>query len=432
MYLEGTGRNDWSSTLPRGENSYFYPSVSGSFVFTDALPALAGSLLSSGKLRASWARVGSDADPYQLVTTVGSLSGKVNGQSQFTVGDTLANRNLRPESITSREAGVELGFLNDRVGLDATYYRTVSTDQILSAQISAASGFGSAAVNAGRMSNEGFEFRLTATPVQTRGGFQWTTALNYARNRNKVAALVPGLDSYQIGSYWNAYVLAKVGQPYGTIVGYGYLRDARGNVVVNGNGLPLRSDAQTVLGSYMPDWTGGLSNTFRFKRISASALVDVRRGGKLLSIGNMFNNGTGVYEETLKGREEADYFAVPGVVCADTDPKRQDCQPNTTKVSAEAYWHSLSNQFLHEPYTYDASFVKLREARVGYDVPASLLRRAGVSTANVSLIGRNLFSKDNIPHIDSETGFQAGNLQGIEYGQLPPTRSLGFSISVTP
>ncbi len=423
--LEGTIRNDISSTLPIGENSYIYPSGNVSFVLTEAFPALRSSTLSFAKLRGSIARVGTDADPYQLRTTYQGQSNKFGSLPRFELGNTLANASLKPEITTSNEVGMELGFFNGRVSFDATYYQKSTRNQILNLTVSPASGFTSVAINAGEIQNKGFEVLLGATPVRLANGFEWNSSLTWARNRGEVVELSGSLQTVNIGAAWNATVEARVNEPYGVIRGIPYARDeATGQILVE-DGFPVHGD-RAILGNIQPDWTAGWSNTFAYKRFVVSALLDFRQGGDVFSISNMFGQYAGVFKESLRGREVD--WDNPGVTVRGIDVATG--QPNTTSVISEEYHHSLFQ--LHEPFIYDNSYVKLRELRVGYDLPTNWAARLNSRAVNVAFVGRNLFTSANIPNIDPEFSYQTGNFQGMEFAPLPNARSIGFNLRVTP
>jgi outer membrane receptor protein involved in Fe transport len=434
LFLDVTGRNDWSSTLPEGNNSYFYPSVGGSFVFSDVM-SLPG--LTSGKVRASWARVGNDADPYQLASVFVSSPAFV-GQPIFSVGNQIANADLKPETTESWEVGTELGFWDGRLSFDGAYYNKATTDQIIGIQVSPTSGYTNQVVNAGRVENHGYEFSATAIPVRTSGGFEWEMQANFGRNFSKVADLTGDLSTVVLGTYWSLNVEARKGEPYGALFGNGYLRDSQGRILVSASGLPRRDPVRRVLGNYNPDWVGSLRNSFRYRGLDLSFMLDTRQGGELFSVTQMFGRYAGVLAETNVGRcvqggaaggmpacDASTGIIVPGVkvVAGDT-------VPNDIAISAENYFHALYGN--HEAQIYDASYVKLREATLGYTLPATMTRRLGVSAMNVALIGRNLALWTDVPNIDPETGFDASNVQGLEFGQLPTPRSIGFSVSVTP
>ena len=426
-YLQGTGRNDWSSTLPVENRSYFYPSVSGSFIFTDAF-GIGGSdrTINYGKVRASWTRVGNDADPYQL-RSVYSSDLPFGGVPMFGAGNTIANSTLKPELTSAWETGAEIRMFDDRLGLEATYYSKATTNQIIPVQVSGTSGFTSRVINAGEVTNKGVEAMVDLTPVRMDNGFEWSIIANYGRNKNEVAELVGDVETQVLRTYYGLRVEAHKGQPYGSFYGSTYVRDGQGNIVVGSNGVPVRSSDLSLLGNYDPDWTGGLRNTFRYKGASLSVLFDTKQGGEIYSLTNSYGRKAGTLVETLRGRETAwdQGMIVPGVkvVAGDT-------VPNDISVTAQTYHRGI--QGINEEYVYDASFIKLREVTLTYALPSSLTNKMRVSNAVVSLIGRNLWLHDNVPNIDPETAFGGGNVQGLEYGQVPTARSFGFSVSVTP
>jgi TonB-linked SusC/RagA family outer membrane protein len=426
LFLDATGRNDWSSTLPAANNSYFYPSVSSSFVFTDAVPALhLGGLLSYGKLRASWAQVGNDADPYQLAVTysAGTPFGSI---PRFSVPDLIPNADLKPERTRSWETGLELRFLDDRVSFDGTYYNKLTSDQIIPAQITPAIGYTSAVVNAGSLSNHGVEGRLDFTPIR-RGKFSWEVTANYARNRSEVVSLYKGLQTVVLGTYWGLSVEARQNQPYGTLYGNPYLRNAQGQLITL-NGLPQTDPNQRVLGHYSPDWIGGLQNRFHFGNFDFSFLFDTKRGGQIFSTTKMFGEESGVLKSSLLGRENGETIAEGGGLVV--DGVNADGTPNTTKVTSQAYFNALFQN--HEANIVSATFTKLRELRLGYDVPTSVSNRFRVSSLKLAIVGRNLWMNAAAPDIDPETAFDNSNVQGIEFAGFPSARSVGFLVNVTP
>jgi hypothetical protein len=397
-------------------------------VLTDLLPALQRGPLGFMKLRGSIASVGNDADPYQLQSVFLGQANKFGSQPQYTLGNTIANPNLKPERTTSSEGGVEVGLFDNRLTLDATYYSRRTDDQIINLQISNTTGFNAKAINAGRVTNKGVEALLTAIPIRTARGFTWTSTVNFTTNRNKVVTLAPGLSTVVLGTSWSVNVEAREGEQYGAIVGAPFLRDsATGQLLLSARGTPLPDNAnRRVLGNFNPDWLGGWNNEFRYKGATLSALVDVRKGGDVFSVTNMFGTYAGVLSSTVNGREN-DWndpgILVPGLA-------RATGQPNTVRASAERYYQSLYG--IHEAFVYDAGFVKLREVRLGYDLPRSLLGRARVRSANVAFVGRNLLMRTNVPNIDPESALSTGNVQGLEFATLPTARSIGFNITVTP
>ncbi|MGH7458262.1 MAG: SusC/RagA family TonB-linked outer membrane protein [Longimicrobiaceae bacterium] len=438
LFVDVTGRNDWSSTLPEGNNSYFYPSVSGSFVFTDALPVDFGPL-SFGKLRASWARVGNDADPYQLAS-VYSRGTPWSGIPGFSVPNVIPNANLKPEETESWELGTDLSLFNDRAAFELTYYDAITRNQILSTSISAASGFTERVLNAGAVSNKGWEALLSVVPLELDNGLRWELTANYSRNDNLVEELYGDLETVILaggsGTYWGVTNEARVGEPYGTLRGIGFVRDDvsedhpfgdKGNIVVGANGIPLYNPNNIViLGNYAPDWVGGLRNQLSYQGLDFSMLFDVRQGGEIFSVTNMFGKYTGVLEETLEGREDGP--CDPGRVFPGV---KQDGTPNDVAACPESFKVYLG-YLIKEANIYDASYVKMREARLAYSLPDSWMARLPFSRMTVALVGRNLFLWDNIPHIDPESAFDASNVQGFEFGQLPTPRSFGVNFTIQP
>lgn len=422
--VEATGRTDWSSTLPQGENSYFYPGVNTSIVLTNALPQLKSKVLTYAKLRGAFARVGSDASPYQLATVFNGSSTKFGSLPKFSLSDNLANANLKPEQTTSSEVGAELAFFDSRATVDASYYDKETKNQILNLVIPPTSGYRTQAINAGQISNKGFEATFGVTPLRSEQGLNWTSTFNYASNKSKVVSLTPGLTTVVLGTQRSASVVATAGQPYGQLTGYTFLRDADGNLLTQ-NGLPIRGPA-AVLGNVNPRWVGGWNNEFRYKRFTGSFLLNFHEGGKFFSNTNMMCDQSGMCANTLRGREVD--WDKPGIVVKGID--KASGQPNTVNVTSEQYFQSL--WLFNEAYTYDDSYIKLREARIGYDLPTSLAKRFRAQTINVALVGRNLWTRTNVPNIDPEFTYNTGNAQGLEYAPMPTNRSIGITLQVTP
>ena len=431
--IGGTARNDWSSTLPKGSNSYFYPSVNTALVVSDAIPALKNRFLSYFKLRASTAKVGADADPYLLRTTYTGLSTKYNGLSQFTLADALANGALLPEITHSNELGAELSFLEGRVTFDGSIYDKHTQNQIFNAPITATTGFTSKSINAGNISNKGQEFLLGVTPVQTAGGFTWNSLFNYGRNKSKITELAPGITTLALGSLFTARLEARLNKPYGAIMGNSWLRDAQGNLLLK-NGLPQIDPAfagyQHYFGSVEPQWTGGWGNTLTYKSFRLYGLLDFHRGGKLASITNMWGDFTGVLSRTTLGREVD--WNNPGVVVKGID--QATGLPNTINVKSETYWGCISYNCgkVIEDHIYDASYTKLRELSLTFDLPRTFTGRLNTSAITLGLTGRNLKTWTKVPNIDPEFSYQTGNNQGIEFASLPNARVWGLNVRITP
>lgn len=424
LYLDITGRNDWSSTLPADNNSYFYPSASLSFIFTDAFD-LGLDWMSFGKLRASWTQVGSDTNPFQLQQYFNSGS-PFGDLPTYTVQNRISNANLKPQITESLELGGEVRFFDDRMGLDLTYYNSTTRDQITPVQVSAASGYTQQVVNVGEIANRGIEATLNTTPV-LNSNFQWDLTLNFAKNHNEVISLARGLDTFVHGSTWDVTVESRPGEEYGALWGYGFLRDDDGNIVVDNSGVPILDTSQKRnFGSYMPDWTGSVYNSFSYQNFDLSFLVDIRSGGSLNSVTYMFGRYTGILEETLQGRESG--FVFQGGRWADGAVK-QNGEPNDISVGAETF-NKLTFFGNAESHIFDASYVKLRELRLTYNLPVEWMDNLPFRNMSVSAVGRNLWIiHKNVPHIDPETAFNSGNVQGLESNQVPSVRTFGFNIS---
>jgi hypothetical protein len=327
---------------------------------------------------------------------------------------------------------------NGRLGLDATWYSARSVDQILPVEVSSTSGYTSRVLNAGIMTNKGIELLASATPVALRNGFSWDVTANFARNRNMVEDLYDDLETLVLGTYWSLQVQARKGHPYGVLWGRQYERDAAGNIVVDpATGVPvnLNTNPQGVLGNYNPDWTGSLTNTLRYRNVDFSFMFDTQQGADVFSVTQMFGMYAGVLRETLEGRCISRTAA--GTIVDECSTKgylwpgvRPDGQPNTTRTSPEPLWQGHFN--MHEAFVLDASYVKLREVRIGYDVPARFSQRVGLNDVRLAAVGRNLWLWTDIPHIDPEVAFDASNVQGLEFGSLPSARSFGIHVTVRP
>lgn len=460
-YLSLTGRNDWSSTLPVGNNSYFYPSVTASVLLNEAL-GFTSRQVNYLKLRGGWSQVGADADPYQLAN-VYDIQTAFNGNPMLTASTTGKNPNLKPEQTNSTEIGLEGSFFDNRLHLDFSYYQTDSKNQILSLATSAASRYTSQVRNAGHIRNRGYEVQLGIVPIR-KAGFEWRADINYSSNRSKVIKLDDEglITSYQLYSS-GIQILAQVGESYGTLFGSSYTRDDKGNVVVDANGLPKISSTSKVLGHFQPDWQGGITNTFRYKRFTFSFLVDASFGGKIFSNTNKTGIYTGVLASTLPGRDAEhgglwyyknggvnEQIAAPqyttsadGLYYANINGEQtrvyqdgiivngvtESGEKNNTVVSAENYYHRLYS--IAEANVFSASYVKLREVSFTYQLPVSLARKLSLQDISVALTARNLWiiHKD-APNIDPEVAITSGNAQGVEAYSLPTTRQIGLNLTV--
>lgn len=438
LFVDLTVRNDWSSSLPSDNRSYFYPSAAVSAIITDIFD-VKSSVLSFAKLRAGWARVGNDTDPYRLASTY-KYENPWGSTPSLSENNALLNANLKPELTSSYEIGTDIRLWQNRIGLDITYYKKVSSNQILDVNISNATGYLSKLLNAGKIENQGIEIQLTASPVKTEA-FEWQVGLNWARNKNKVVSLANNLTTYQLNTSYNALtqttttssfrglsVEARVGQPYGTFFGKGFLRAPDGQIVYDAQGYPMLESASRVLGNFTPDWIGGFSNTFRYKNLSLSTLIDVKHGGDIFSQSINIGRYTGVLAETTMGREDG--IVGQGVVNKGT-AAAPEYVPNEKRISSEEYHHKYYLLTNNENTIFDASYVKLREVKLTYMLSGQVFKKLPFRDIAISVVGRNLaLLKSNLPHIDPETSYyNDGNLQGIENGQIPTTRTVGFNIS---
>ncbi|MEL7832670.1 SusC/RagA family TonB-linked outer membrane protein [Fodinibius sp. Rm-B-1B1-1] len=431
LFFTVTGRNDWSSTLPEDENAFFYPSFSTSFVFSEAFSSNMPSWLSFGKVRASWAEVGSDTGPYQLNLTYGILDFTHQGQSAATISqDAIPLADLKPTSTEEVEVGLDLRFFDDRLNVDFTWYDRQTIDQILSTTVSNTTGYGSRVINAGRLDNTGFEVLLEGVPF-TSGDLFWETGFNYSQNKSKVVALAGEQETLLLAESrtQNAGITATVGEEYGTIRGYEYMRDENGNIV-HENGLPVQAEEQTILGKGTPDWTLGWNNTISYKNISLSALIDVNWGRQLYTGTNSYAYGAGLHENTLEGRSECDEAGAPYSPCFVADGVDIDGGPNETAVLPSAYYTEIGNNITEE-FVHDANFIKLRQLQISYQLPQSLIAQIPVRSASISATGRNLFYiYDSVPNVDPESSINRNNAQGLELAGVPGARSYGFSINL--
>ncbi|ALO15285.1 TonB-linked outer membrane protein, SusC/RagA family [Salinivirga cyanobacteriivorans] len=425
IFLDMTARNDWSSTLPADEWSYFYPSFTGSVIINELLE-LESDILSFAKIRGGWAKVGNDTDPYQLSLTYGGVD-PFGNVTPFATSRLLPPVGLKPEQVTSTEIGLDLRFLKNRFSLDFTYYDQITYDQILQIDISQASGFDNQLINAGEIENKGFEVQLGATWFKDVNGFSWTTTVNWAKNWNQVNELYGDLEAYQITSSWGGLTIeARPGQAFGVIKAGGFVYDEDGNKVIGANGLPLTTDAPVEVGNITPDWTGGVRNTFSYKTISLSVLVDGRYGGDLFSVSDWFGAYAGVTEETAQDGIRENGLVVEGV--------SEDGTPNDVVISAADYYAGYWGREVNS--VIDGSYIKLRELVLSYKIPQKIISKVGfIEGASVSFVGRNLamlyIHPSNDVGIDPETGFGANlNGLGLEQFQLPTARTLGFRVNL--
>lgn len=433
LVLDMTIRQDQSSTLPDGENTFYYPSISGGFVFSELLGT--SGFLDYGKIRVNYAEVGNSApiysilDDYTKPTPFGSVP-------LFSVPGTKNNPILKPETTKSFEGGLEATFLKGMIGFDVTYYQSSTIDQIIPVSITTATGYNSKYINAGEVQNKGFEVSVFTKPIATKD-FIWNLDFNWSKNTNEVISLADGIDNLQIASLQGGVSInAALGEAFGTIRGSNFTFDDNGNKIVGSNGFYVRtSTSNEIIGDMNPDWIGSISNRFQFKSLTASFLIDIRSGGDIFSLDQYYGQGTGLYKNTIglndlgnpKRNSLADGGGVilPGVLA--------DGTPNTKRVAADRY--SGPYGWARNPaaaFVYDGSYVKLREVTLGYSIPASMLKNVkALNGIDITLVGRNLWIIDkNLPDADPEEQFSSGNISGYQGGAYPTARTFALNVKL--
>ena len=431
FYLTGSARKDWFSTLSEENNGILYPSVSGSYVFTETLD---GKLpwLTFGKVRLGYAEVGSDADlqPYadQLFYNVNSNTINNPNGTAVTVGNSgavLPNKNLRPMRIKETEVGLELKLFDNRITLDGAVYKKITIDQIVSVQTSDGSGFTSTLINSGESQNRGFEGLLSIIPVQTKS-FRWEFTANTAYNITRVNKIITDSAGEKLttGTHpFNGEIRMVVGQEIGQIAGYGYTRDTKGQMTFQANGLPLRTRDFVLFGSGLPKWTGGFLNNFNYKGINLSVLVDYKLGNKMLSGTNFNAVRHGLHKMTLEGRET-------GFVTG--DGVNQSGSTNTAKAAVQTYWEHLRSQQIIEAVIYNGGFWKLRQMSLGYDFTKYIPGKWPIKGFKLDFVAYNIaIIKKWVDNIDPETvGYGVDGMVGLESPGVPTTRSLGVNLNI--
>ena len=440
LFIDVTARNDWSSSLPESSNSYFYPSATASYVFSEVLDI---SGMSFGKLRLGWAQVGNDTGPYQTGLTYG-VNPNFGSSGSASVPNSQNNPDLRPEKTSSFEVGTEMSFFLDRLRIDATYYSNITEDLIFNVPVSATSGYTSAVLNAGKTQNRGVELAISGTPVQTEN-FRWDLGLNFAKNENELLELADGVENIRYTSLFGVTLEARPGQPLGTFYGYDFVYDDNGDKLVNPNGTYVRTPGVVPIGDILADFTGGVWSDMQYKNLSFSALVDFQKGGSVHSYSNQWGKYSGTLAETAEEGMREDGVTVDGVygTYTTTDDGEIDeivyldeagevsssAIDNSTNLGAQSHFFYNQGYVIHAADQYDASFVKLREMRLDYNLPASVTSGLPFSNISIGIYGRNLaILHKNVPHIDPEVATSSSNVQGFEGGQLPAERTIGFNL----
>lgn len=429
LYLDVAARNDWSSALPKDANSYFYPSVGVSFLFSELLGI---NSLSFGKIRGSWAQVGSDLAAYQLALNYGVFPNQWNGSFLMNTPDALIDPNIRPSLSSAYEGGVDLKFFRNRLGLSATYYKEKKIDEILNVPVSGASGFASKNINAGQVERDGVELTLEASPIASKL-VNWNITFNWAKNQTKIIELAPGIDAIiretgTFGTSSGARLVHQVGQLWGQLRGGGIKRNDAGIPILGADGQFI-AVPDTYFGSVLPDWTGGLLNEVSVGNLFVNFNIDFSKGGVFYSLSDSWGKFSGLFEATAelndKGNPSRDAVAVGGgvhVTGVDAEGK-----PVDKYIEAFDYWHQFRNKSIAEESVKPLDFVKLREVSIGYKIPTEKLGIKHINNLMVSFIARNpwLISSKTKDFDPSEIGQRYG-----ENGQFPGTRSFGFNVKL--
>ena len=420
LFLDITGRNDWSSTLPVDNNSFFYPSVNLSAIASEMLD-LSNTPISFAKIRLSLAQVGNDTDPYQLQKyyNYNDLGGSVTNPS------TLPNAELKPEITTNYELGTNIRLFNNRLDFDLTLYKTDSKNQILNVPVDISSGFSSRIMNAGLIINKGIEILIKTSILNNLNGINWSLFGNWSANRNEVVKLGEGVDTYLIATAPGANVEARVGESFGNIYGKKFLRAPDGQIVYK-DGVPQWTEDFHLVGNYNPDWVAGFGSEFSYKGLSFSFLFDGRMGGKVFSLSHATMSASGGLKKTLPYRYDG--VVGDGVMLDDNG----EYVPNNVKIDAPTYWRGMYRRYNAETNTLDASFLKLREMRLEYALPTKWLNSIFIQKASIALVGRDLFIWSDWPIFDPEASdIDGGTITpGIERAQFPSTRSYGLNVNL--
>lgn len=432
LYLDVTGRNDISSTLPKGGNSFFYPSIATSFIFSNLFSS---DVLSFGKLRLNYAEVGNGAPALSLLDVLEKPI-PFGTHQVYSVNRTKNNSALKPENTKSLEAGIETFFFGRRLGANVSVYKTNTENQIMPVVISPAAGYSRMFVNAGEVENKGIEVLLTGTPISIND-FKWNVTLNWATNKSKIVSLYEGVENLQLfsGGDYNTTLNARVGQPYGMWYGsdFEYVNGQR--VVNQTTGAYMKTaSSDHIIGKMLPDWNGGINNSFTYGNFNLSFLIDIQKGGDVFSGDMARGTRNGLYTNTTGYNELGNLVRTPianggGLLLPGVAP---DGSPNTVRTEMLDRNHALGHPNAPSAmYIYDASYVKLREVVLSYKMPSSILKGTSIREVDFSLVGSNLWIiHKNLPYADPEAGLISGNVQGFQQGVYPATRDIGFNIKL--
>lgn len=428
LFLDLTARNDWSSTLGQNNYSFFYPSVGLSYAITDAFD-LSSNILSFAKLRASYAQAGTDAAPYRTKGGYSISTTGFNGQVFSNINSNVPLLDLKNELKTSWELGTDIRLFKNRVSVDFTYYNAATTNQIVQIQLPSGTGYSSKQINSGEVQNKGIEVFVSGQPVVIGNSFLWDIGINYSKNRSEIISLYPGISTLVLQGGLDATIEARPGEPYGNIVGFQYMRNDEGRKILTPTGNVQRGANLVVLGNIQPKWLAGVTNTFSFKGITLSALVDIRNGGEVYSFTKADGTGKGLAKYT----ENVENTVNDGLI----DNGDETFTENTIDVGRQNFYASRAWGNIGEEFVLDASYVSLREASLSYDLHPSLLSKTPFRTVRISVVGRNLAYLYRDPEfktmgISPEAAFApTAPAQGYEVQGLPSTRSIGFNLSLS-
>jgi TonB-linked SusC/RagA family outer membrane protein len=451
LFLDLTARNDWSSTLPVDNNSYFYPSATVSAVISEMVSM--PSFISFAKIRGGFAQVGNDTDPFNL-TDVYSFDTPWGSNLIAQESSSIANAKLKPEISSSMEVGTDLSLLKNRISLDFTYYYNLNKNQIIATNLPISTGYSSKWINAGKIASSGYEMLLSVIPVKSKN-FEWTSTANFSTNKSVVLELAEGINSYSIASN-RVTIIAKEGEKMGGMYGYGLKKHTDGKLIYV-DGLPVEDNTLIYLGNYNPDFKMGFNNEFRYKNFTFNALFDWSQGGSLLSATRLIAATSGNIKESLWGRDIENGGAHPGIKDSGIARDIKNSSGATVTVNdgiiGDGWMYNSSNQLVEndvvvaasayhnkrykrqnqEEGMYDATYVKLREVKLGYSFPQNMLAKTPIESLKISLIGRNLFLWTEFPHGDPETFGLSGQhlIPGIEDYSMPSLRSMGFNVNIT-
>jgi TonB-linked SusC/RagA family outer membrane protein len=446
LYLGFTGRNEWSTTLPANDNSFFFPSASLGFIFSE-LPGLKGNnILTFGKIRGSIAKIANHASPYSTMnvyTTAGISDGwasggsfPFNGVAGFNISNTMANPTIKPEILKSREIGLELKLFNNRASFDITYYNNQNSDLLITVPVTGSSGFNGRYMNAATMENKGIEIMAGVVPVKTKD-FNWSLTVNYTKNKNKVLSLAEGVTNITLGGFTGSTINVVVGEAYGSMFSTGFYKDEQGNVIINddetsaGYGYPIKDNTMKSLGAIAPNWTMGINNDLSYKGINLSFLFDIKNGGIMWNGTKARLNGFGT-SKTSENRGEAVVFdGVKGHI-VNGEVVTSGTQNDINTTYSEYYYKNIGGGAspAQEQFVEKTDWVRLREVSLSYDL-GKLMKPNFLKQLSVFATGRNLWLSTPYDGIDPETNLMgASNAQGLDYFNMPSTKSYVFGVKL--